>query len=80
MLELVFVRLTRKYAEMINGVDLSGHEVGDQLQLNARDAALLIAEGWAAPSAIPAVGMKEVSSAESLHEAADHPLGEPEKT
>jgi hypothetical protein len=46
---LVVVRLTRKYAEMINGVDLTSCEVGDILRLSPRDAALLIAEGWAAP-------------------------------
>ena len=43
------VRLTRKYAEAIDGVDLSGNQVGDLLDLSARDARMLIAEGWAAP-------------------------------
>jgi hypothetical protein len=43
------VRLTRKYSEVIDGVDLSGSNVGDQLQLTPRDASLLIAEGWATP-------------------------------
>jgi hypothetical protein len=43
------VRLTRKYAEAIDGVDLSGHQVGDLLDLPVRDARMLIAEGWAAP-------------------------------
>jgi hypothetical protein len=41
------VRLTRKYAEVIDGVDLSGSKVGDRLELSSRDARLLIAEGWA---------------------------------
>jgi hypothetical protein len=44
------VRLTRKYAEAIDGVDLSRNQVGDLLDLSARDARILIAEGWAAPS------------------------------
>jgi hypothetical protein len=43
------VRLTRKYAEAIDGVDLSGRNVGDRLDLPLRDARMLIAEGWAAP-------------------------------
>lgn len=43
------VRLTRKYAEMIDGVDLSHANVGDELYLTPRDADVLIAEGWAVP-------------------------------
>lgn len=43
------VRLTRKFAEAIDGVDLSRNQVGDLLDLSARDARMLIAEGWAAP-------------------------------
>jgi len=43
------VRLTRKYAECIDGVDLSNCQVGDILYLSDRDAYLLIAEGWATP-------------------------------
>lgn len=43
------VRLTRKLAQMINGIDLSAVDTGDQFELSAREAELLIAEGWAAP-------------------------------
>jgi hypothetical protein len=43
------VRLTRKYSEAIDGVDLSQSKVGDRLRLSERDASLLIAEGWATP-------------------------------
>ena len=50
----VFVRLTRKYAEMIDGIDLSGYVVGDRIRLFPREAALLVAEGWAVPTAISA--------------------------
>ena len=46
---LTSVMLTRKYAEAIDGVDLSGTSVGDRLKLSSRDARMLIAEGWAAP-------------------------------
>jgi hypothetical protein len=41
------VRLTRKFAECIDGVDLQGHTVGDVLELPASDARLLVAEEWA---------------------------------
>jgi hypothetical protein len=46
---LTSVRLTRKYAQKIDGVDLSRNQVGDLLNLSAEDARMLIAEGWAAP-------------------------------
>src|SRR5215470_4745013 len=44
------IRLTRKLAEFIDGVDLRGFQVGDVVDLAAADAKLLIAEGWAAES------------------------------
>ena len=43
------VRLTRKLAKHIDGVDLTAHEVGDVLDLPAREAHLLVAEQWAIP-------------------------------
>jgi hypothetical protein len=45
--ELRAVRLTRKLAEMIDGVDLAHAHVGDRLNLSEHDADMLIAEGWA---------------------------------
>lgn len=44
---VIAVRLTRKLADMIDGVDLSASRVGQVLHLPWRDAWLLIAEGWA---------------------------------
>ena len=41
------VRLVRKLAMMVDGVDLSNHEIGDVLDLPERKGRLLIAEGWA---------------------------------
>ena len=41
------VRLIRKFAEVIDGVDLSKAREGETLDLSARDANLLMAEGWA---------------------------------
>jgi hypothetical protein len=43
------VRLTRKLADRINGIDLSEHQVGDTLDLNALEANLILSEGWALP-------------------------------
>jgi len=41
------VRLVRKFANRIDGVDISPYRVGQVLVLPCRQAALLIAEGWA---------------------------------
>jgi hypothetical protein len=46
----MLVRLTRKYAECLDGVDLSECRAGQVLDLSERDAKLLIAEGWAKPA------------------------------
>lgn len=44
---LLRVRLVRKFAERLNGVDLSKFRVGNCLDLSPKDARLLVAEGWA---------------------------------
>lgn len=41
------VVLTRKLADAIDGIVLAGRRVGDRIVLAKREAALLIAEGWA---------------------------------
>lgn len=41
------VRLTRRLATSIDGIDLSAHRVGDVLDLKGAEGELLIAEGWA---------------------------------
>jgi hypothetical protein len=43
----VQVRLTKKLAEVIDGIDLSDRRVGDVLNLPTHDAEVLLAEGWA---------------------------------
>ena len=43
------VRLTRKHAERIDGVDLRGYEPGDVFDLPKAEADLLLAEQWAVP-------------------------------
>jgi hypothetical protein len=47
--DVVPVRLTHKYADLIDGVNLSGCHVGERLCLSPAEARLLIAEGWAEP-------------------------------
>jgi hypothetical protein len=41
------IRLVRKLADAIDGVDISEYVVGDVIDLNSDEARLLIAEGWA---------------------------------
>jgi len=43
------VRLTKRLANMIDGIDLDGHVPGDVLTLPERDAQMLVAERWAIP-------------------------------
>ncbi|HMJ82973.1 MAG TPA: hypothetical protein VK504_07390 [Vicinamibacterales bacterium] len=43
------VRLTKKLAEAIDGIDLSDRRVGDVVDLSKHDAEMLLAEGWASP-------------------------------
>jgi hypothetical protein len=43
------IRLTRKLAGFLNGVDVSRRRVGDVIDLPRRDAEILLAEGWALP-------------------------------
>ena len=43
------VRLTKKYAENIDGVDLADHVVGEMLDLPQEEAQFLLAEKWALP-------------------------------
>lgn len=41
------IRLTRKLANSVNGVDLSTRRVGDIFDLRSEDASIVISEGWA---------------------------------
>jgi hypothetical protein len=46
----MMVRLTKKLAETMDGVDLTQCAEGDVIELPTRRAELLIAEGWAEPA------------------------------
>lgn len=43
------IRLTRKLATYLNGLDLSAVKVGDVFYLPEEHAVMLIREGWAEP-------------------------------
>jgi hypothetical protein len=43
------VRLVKKLADRVDGVDLRGHHVGEVVDLPPTDASLLVAEQWAMP-------------------------------
>jgi hypothetical protein len=46
----VRVRLVRKRADQLNGVDVSDRDVGDVIDLPRAQAELLLAEKWADPA------------------------------
>jgi len=43
------IRLTKKFANVLNGVDLTQARVGRLMTVPDRDGEMLIAEGWAVP-------------------------------
>ena len=43
----VRIRLIRKIAHHLDGVDVSSHAVGETFELPSAEAGLLVAEGWA---------------------------------
>lgn len=47
----MWIRLTRKLAQRLDGIDVSPYQVGDVFELTRAEGELLIAEGWAEPYA-----------------------------
>ena len=43
----VRVRLIRKYANVLNGIDLTTIRIGDTVELTSYQAEMLVREGWA---------------------------------
>jgi hypothetical protein len=64
------VRLTKKFAERIDGIDLRAHKPGDTLDLSRSDAFNLIAEGWAVRKTQPRRYTSAASQSRAI--AADH--------
>ena len=52
---VIRIRLTRKLAAVVNGVDLSARKVGDVIELSDALARMMIAERWAEPVDQPAL-------------------------
>ena len=74
---MMVVRLTRKLAEEIDGIDLRSRHVGDVLYLDGVQARLLIAEGWAVPylrARRPAMPRAEAADAERIRTSARRPV------
>jgi hypothetical protein len=65
-LQRVRIKLIRKLAEQLDGIDLSTHEVGDEFDLPRREAELLIREGWAVPCDQPTSSDLERADASQL--------------
>jgi len=67
------IRLVRKLADAIDGVDISPYAVGDVIDLPADEARLLIAERWAASAENPARrrDVRRFSGPRQVAEAAD---------
>ena len=47
---MIRVRLAKKLAAFMNGVDVSALNIGDIIELPDSAARMMIAEGWAAPA------------------------------
>lgn len=59
------VRLTRKLAECLDGVDVSRFHIGEIVELPDAEAAVLIAERWAEPASgatLPKIRLQEKPS------------------
>jgi hypothetical protein len=56
---VVKIRLTKKFAAIINDVNLTRVQVGEVINASPRDAGVLLAEGWAVP-----IDEKEVEAAD----------------
>jgi hypothetical protein len=66
------IQLVRKLANHLDGIDVSAYQQGDVVDLQPRDAELLIAEGWAIACEGPVTReVRDVSAAPLLATAAD---------
>jgi len=67
------VRLTKKLAEEIDGVDLSHRRAGEIFDLPPQEARLLVAEDWAAPERRwLSAGRRTGDAGEKLRSSVEH--------
>jgi hypothetical protein len=55
------VRLIRKPADKLNGLDLSKHQVGEVIDVPSHTALMLMGEGWAVPLESAILRSRDVS-------------------
>jgi len=67
----VRVRLIRKIAEHVDGVDVTGHAVGETFELTSAEAALLVAEGWAVLASEDGAGRHGVGDGKATTDGGD---------
>jgi hypothetical protein len=60
------VRLVRKLANCLDGIDVTACKEGDWLDLSPADAMLLFAEGWVALEESDAADARRVSRSDDL--------------
>jgi hypothetical protein len=65
------VRLVRKLADELDGIDVTRWDEGDVIELSRAEARLLIAEGWALPFRGPRDEVRRASTSHHTHVAAD---------
>ena len=66
------IKLVRKLAGYLDGIDVSGHREGEVFELSRQEAELLIAERWAEPFfEPPAAEVRGISRGPELATAAD---------
>lgn len=53
------MRLTRKFAQVLNGIDLSDVNAGDVIDLPDRQARLLLDEQWAVRASDPRIAASD---------------------
>ena len=71
----MLVRLTKKLAEVINGVDLSHCAEGDVIEVAVPHAEMLIAERWAEPVSQEEIADCTPQQQKDAAGAADHATG-----
>ena len=63
------VKLLRKFANALNGIDLTTYRVGETFDLMPRQATLLIREGWAEEAPPPSGQISDLPASEGVIDA-----------
>ncbi|HWF83470.1 MAG TPA: hypothetical protein VG222_01405 [Vicinamibacterales bacterium] len=71
LVDVMRIRLVRKLADYLDGIDVSRYHEGDVVDLPRAEAELLIAEQWALPFSGPSRDVRAVSTGQRRAFAAD---------